>query len=60
MDVRILARYTRRVCDDSVIRDMFAALPEGSREELWDGAETLEVECPRCGRGYEIRRGRSE
>ncbi len=43
-------------CDDKMILDMLTSLPAPQREELWGGESSLEIECPRCGRQYVIRR----
>lgn len=43
-------------CDDEMIMNMIGNLPEQERRELWGNREMLEIECPRCGRGFVIRR----
>jgi hypothetical protein len=43
-------------CDDEMVLNMVAALSEDARREVWGDETQLSVECPRCGRGYEIQR----
>jgi hypothetical protein len=43
-------------CDDRVIADMIAALPEPTRRELWGAESEIAVACPRCGREFAIAR----
>jgi hypothetical protein len=43
-------------CSDEMILDILTGLPEDKRAELWQDAEQLEVECPRCGREYVLRK----
>lgn len=41
-------------CDIHQIRQMLDNLPEEHKAELWQGMETLDVQCPRCGRTHVI------
>lgn len=43
-------------CNDEMILDMITSLPEAQRREVWGEETRLNVECPRCGRAYEIQR----
>ena len=43
-------------CDDAMILDMLASLPEAQRKEVWGEERTLSIECPRCGRLYTVER----
>lgn len=43
-------------CDDAMILDMLASLPEAQRKEVWGEERSLSIECPRCGRLYTIER----
>lgn len=39
-------------CDIDKIRAMINNLPADQQEELWAGTQTLDIQCPRCGRTY--------
>ena len=39
-------------CDLQQIRQMIFSLPEEQQKELWQDSDTLEVQCPRCGRTH--------
>lgn len=41
-------------CDAHQIKQMISALPAEQRASLWLDSETLEVQCPRCGRTHVI------
>jgi redox-regulated HSP33 family molecular chaperone len=43
-------------CDDDLILDMLSSLPPAQREEIWGRERAIQIECPRCGRQYRIRR----
>ncbi len=43
-------------CDDEMILSMITNLPADQREELWRGQDALHIECPRCGRGYTMKK----
>ena len=43
-------------CNDEMILNMITSLPEAQRREVWGEETHLDVECPRCGRRYEIQR----
>lgn len=43
-------------CDDGMVAGMVQSLPEDQRREVWGERATLEVECPRCGRGFLVSR----
>jgi hypothetical protein len=43
-------------CNDEMILDMLLSLPADKRAELWQDTEELEVECPRCGREFVLRK----
>ena len=43
-------------CDNAMIDRMLDTLTPEQREDLWGGSDTLTIECPRCGRGYTLRR----
>jgi redox-regulated HSP33 family molecular chaperone len=38
------------------VLNMITGLPEADRRALWGDQASLTVECPRCGRSYEITR----
>jgi len=42
-------------CTDEMILDMLTGLPIAQQAELWAGRQTLQIECPRCGREYTVR-----
>lgn len=46
-------------CNDEMILDMLLSLPADKRAELWQDTEELEVECPRCGREFVLRKAAS-
>ncbi|MBN2718273.1 MAG: Hsp33 family molecular chaperone HslO [Deltaproteobacteria bacterium] len=39
-------------CDEEMIYTMLDKLPRDQKEELFTGQNTIEIECPRCGRNY--------
>lgn len=43
-------------CDDEMVLNMITSLPESERRAVWGDERSLSIECPRCGRGYEINR----
>ena len=43
-------------CNMQQIRQMLDHLPQSQQENLWQDSETLEVQCPRCGRTYVVTR----
>jgi hypothetical protein len=43
-------------CDDQQILDMIASLSDTDLADIWRDQTELEIECPRCGRSYTIRR----
>jgi hypothetical protein len=44
-------------CDDEMVLNMVTSLPEAQSREVWGEEDaTLTIECPRCGRSYEIQR----
>ncbi len=43
-------------CDDQMILNMLTGLPDSEREEVWGDLNSLNIECPRCRREYEIQR----
>jgi hypothetical protein len=43
-------------CNDEMILNLILNLPPDQRLEIWGDGRELEVECPRCGRQYRIRR----
>ncbi|GAB4223326.1 MAG: hypothetical protein Kow0062_23230 [Acidobacteriota bacterium] len=43
-------------CNDAMVLEMIASLPDRQRREVWGDERELEIECPRCGRRYRIRR----
>ncbi|MBR4985006.1 MAG: Hsp33 family molecular chaperone HslO [Proteobacteria bacterium] len=43
-------------CDIEKIRAMIDNLPADQKEELWNGTQTLDVQCPRCGRTHILTR----
>ncbi|MCP4675720.1 MAG: Hsp33 family molecular chaperone HslO [Deltaproteobacteria bacterium] len=43
-------------CHDEMIIGMLSGLPEERQQELWGDLEELEVECPRCGRKYVVKK----
>jgi hypothetical protein len=51
----VLLYYECR-CNDSQVLNMLVDLPENKRKELWGDLPQLEIECPRCGREYVIKR----
>lgn len=51
----VLAFYLCR-CDESMIRDMLSKLSQEQQEEIWGDEASIEVQCPRCGRKYELNR----
>ncbi len=51
----VLLFYECRCHDDMIIR-MLTDLPEEKQRELWGDLEELEVECPRCGREYAVKK----
>ena len=51
----VLVFYECR-CDDEMVLNMVTSLPEKERREIFGDGNTLTMECPRCGRTYEIQR----
>jgi hypothetical protein len=51
----ILLFYECR-CNDQMVIDMMEALPEEQQQEVWADTDEIEVECPRCGREYIVKR----
>ena len=43
-------------CDDEMVLNMLTSLPEAQRKAVWGDERSLSIECPRCGRGYEVER----
>jgi len=43
-------------CSESMISRMFDNLPEAKRKDLFGNLQSVEVECPRCGRKYRVER----
>ncbi|MBQ9396391.1 MAG: Hsp33 family molecular chaperone HslO [Proteobacteria bacterium] len=41
-------------CDIHHITQMVENLPKMQQEELWKGTDTLDIQCPRCGRTHVI------
>jgi hypothetical protein len=44
-------------CDDALMIEMIAALPEASRKEIRADRSDLSIACPRCGRDFTISPG---
>ncbi len=45
------------LCTDEYVLNMLTSLPISQQEELWEGQESLSIECPRCSRVFVIRQG---
>jgi len=43
-------------CNDDMVIDMIKGLPEDQQREVWGDSSELEIECPRCGREYVVKR----
>lgn len=43
-------------CSESMILRMFDNITEAEREDLFGDLQSVEVECPRCGRRYRVER----
>ncbi len=43
------------LCTDEYVLNMLTSLPISQQEELWEGQESLRIECPRCSREFVIR-----
>ncbi len=43
-------------CHDEMILDMIDKLPKNRQCELWGNLRELEIECPRCGRMYVVKK----
>ncbi len=43
-------------CHEEMIMDMIENLPQERQDELWGELGELEIECPRCGREYLIKK----
>lgn len=43
-------------CDDEMVLNMMTSLPKADRKAVWGDERSLSIECPRCGRVYEITR----
>ena len=43
-------------CDETLILEMIAGLPDLARAELWGDLEEICVTCPRCGREFAVPR----
>lgn len=43
-------------CNLEKIRAMIDNLPSDQKEELWNGTQTLDIQCPRCGRTHILAR----
>ncbi len=43
-------------CNETQMREMTEHLPKVQQEALWSGVDHLDIECPRCGRTYTIKR----
>ncbi len=48
--------FTQCLCTDEYILNMITSLPQAHRQALWGDEPKLEIECPRCGRMYVLRR----
>lgn len=46
-------------CSDEMILSLLVDLPADQRAELWKDTEQLEVDCPRCGREYVLRKAQA-
>lgn len=51
----VLVFYECR-CSDAMISRMVENMNESDRKELFGDSQQLEIECPRCGRGYIVTR----
>ncbi len=43
-------------CNDEKILNMITSLPDKDRHALWKDTNTLDISCPRCGRGFSVTR----
>lgn len=43
-------------CNLEKIRAMIDSLPSDQKDELWNGTQTLDIQCPRCGRTHILAR----
>lgn len=43
-------------CDDGMIDKMLASLSDKQRAYLWEDQTALSIECPRCGRDFQVAR----
>jgi hypothetical protein len=51
----ILLFYECR-CSDELVLEMVETLPEEQQLEVWADTDEIEIECPRCGREFVVRR----
>lgn len=51
----ILLFYECR-CSDDLVLDMVKSMPEEQQLEVWADTDEIEIECPRCGREFVVRR----
>ena len=51
----VLVFYECR-CSETMISGMIENMHEPDRQDLFGDSQQLEIECPRCGRGYTVKR----
>lgn len=43
-------------CNEEQMRQMVERLPKSHQDELWNGVDHLDIQCPRCGRNFTLQK----